>query len=227
MKTLTRQQAKEFYDRFGRKQDWQAFYEGRPIRALIRNGKFEGASAVFEFGCGTGRLAETLLEKHLAPGARFVGVEASETMAFLSKNRLFRFGERATVKLTDGSSRLDFGTAAFDRFVSCYVFDLLALEEIRDVLLEAHRILSGGGLLCLISLTHGFTGVSRIVERAWQAVFNIRPDWVGGCRPIDLLELVSEPVWHIRYDDKISSFGVSSEVLIAEKALHSSHPPPP
>jgi ubiquinone/menaquinone biosynthesis C-methylase UbiE len=227
MKTLTRQQAKEFYDRFGGKQDWQAFYEGRPIRALIRNGKFEDAAAVFEFGCGTGRLAETLLERHLAPSAMFVGVDASETMVSLSKKRLSRFGRRATVKLTDGSPRLDFGAAAFDRFVSCYVFDLMALEEIRNVLVEAHRILSGGGLLCLISLTHGFTGVSRIVERAWQAVFNIQPDLVGGCRPIDLAELVSEPVWHIRHDDKISSFGVPSEVLIAERATDVLPCPPP
>jgi ubiquinone/menaquinone biosynthesis C-methylase UbiE len=227
MKTLTRQQAKEFYDRFGRKQDWQAFYEDKPVRALIRHGEFENAAAVFEFGCGTGRLAETLLAKHLAPGAMFVGVDASETMVSLSKKRLSRFGERATVKCTDGSSRLDFGTASFDRFISCYVFDLMALEEIRVVLLEASRILSSGGLLCLISLTHGFTAISRIVERAWQALFDIRPDLVGGCRPISLVEFVSGPAWRIRYDEKFSSFGVSSEVLIAEKALNSSHPPPP
>lgn len=214
---LSYQQAKKFYDRFGKKQDWQSFYEDVATEALIRNGEFDKASGVLEFGCGTGRFGERLLDGHLPAHARYVGVDISDTMVALTKERLVRFGLRAEVYLADGSPRLDFGTATFDRFVSNYVLDLLTFEDIWTVLQEAWRVLSAEGLLGLTSLTHGFTSLSRLVERIWTAIHAIRPTLVGGCRPISLSELVTEPRWKIRYDDKFSNYGVPSEVLVAEK----------
>jgi ubiquinone/menaquinone biosynthesis C-methylase UbiE len=215
---LSHQQAKAFYDRFGKKQDSQGVYEDVATAALIRNGEFDKANAVFEFGCGTGRFAERLFEEHLPASARYVGVDISDTMVTLTKERLLRFGSRAEVYLIDGSPDLDFGTATFDRFVSNFVLDLLTFEDMRAVLQEAWRVLSAGGLLGLTGLTHGFTPISRIVERIWMAVHAIRPTLVGGCRPIDLLELITEPNWEIRYREKFSKYGVASEALVAEKS---------
>jgi SAM-dependent methyltransferase len=217
MTGLTPLQAKEFYDRFGRKQDWQRFYEDRAVKALIRHGEFGEAGAVFEFGCGTGRLAGTLLEQQLPPDARYVGVDISETMVGLAAALLERFRPRAEVRLTDGSFRFDFGPGVFDRFVSCYVFDLLSPENSQEALQEADRLLSDGGLLCLVSLTRGFTPLSRLVERLWMAVYRARPTLVGGCRPISLSEVVCGPHWHVLYHQRFSSYGIPSEVLIAEK----------
>jgi ubiquinone/menaquinone biosynthesis C-methylase UbiE len=214
---LSHQQAKAFYDRFGKKQDWQSFYEDIATAALIQNGEFDKAGAVFEFGCGTGRFAERLLERHLPANARYVGVDISETMVALAKGRLARFGHRAEVHLTDGSPRLDSEETSFDRFVSNYVLDLLTFEDSRTVLQEAYRVLSEDGLLGLVSLTHGFTPISRVVEGIWMALYAIRPALVGGCRPIHLSELVTGPDWRIRYDDKFSNYGVPSEVFVAEK----------
>ena len=211
------QQAKAFYDRFGRKQDWQSFYEDVATEALIRNGEFDKAIAVFEFGCGTGRFAERLLERYLPPNGRYFGVDISRTMVALAKERLVHFGPRAEVHLTDGSPQLDCEKSSFDRFVSNYVLDLLSLEDIRAVLQEAWRVLSEGGLLGLVSLTHGFTPISRVVESIWIAVHAIKPALVGGCRPINLSGLVSAPSWKIRYDRRFSSYGVPSEILVAEK----------
>src|SRR6266498_3420410 len=157
------------------------------------------------------------LKKHLPANASYIGVDISETMVALAKERLARFGSRAELHLTDGSPRFDFESGAFDRFVSNYVFDLLKLEDIRAVLQEAWRVLSERGLLGSASLTHGFTCVSRVVESIWTTIYAIRPMFVGGCRPISLSELVSEPNWRIRYDARFSSYGVPSEVLIAQK----------
>jgi ubiquinone/menaquinone biosynthesis C-methylase UbiE len=212
-------QAKAFYDRFGKKQDWQSFYEDVATAALIRNGEFDKASAVLELGCGTGRFGERLLEEYLPANARYVGVDISDKMVALTKGRLGRFGVRAEVYLSNGSPQLDFGTATFDRFVSNYVLDLLTFEDIRTVLQEAWRILSEGGLLGLTSLTHGFTSISRVVAAIWMAIHTIRPTLVGGCRPINLVQLVTKTGWRIRCDDKFSSYGVPSEVLVAEKLV--------
>jgi ubiquinone/menaquinone biosynthesis C-methylase UbiE len=214
---LSYRQAKAFYDRFGKKQNWQCFYEDVATEALIQNGQFDRASSVLELGCGTGRFAERLLEKHLPANARYIGVDISEAMVALAKERLVRFGSRAEVHLTEGSPQLDFERNAFDRFVSNYVLDLLGFGDIQAVLQEARRVLSEGGVLGLASLTHGFTCVSRVVESIWMAVYAIRPTLVGGCRPINLSELASEPSWRIRYDAKFSSYGVASEVVVAEK----------
>lgn len=214
---LSYQQAKAFYDRFGKKQDKQGFYEDAATEALIRNAQFDRAGAVLEFGCGTGRFAEQLLERHLPAEARYVGVDISETMVALARERLDRFGQRAKVYLSQGSPRLDFDAATFDRFVSNYVLDLLTHEDNRTTIQEAWRVLSEGGLLGITSLTHGFSAVSRIVAGVWTAIHAIRPALVGGCRPIRLRELVSQREWRIRYDDKLSRYGVPSEVLVAEK----------
>jgi ubiquinone/menaquinone biosynthesis C-methylase UbiE len=218
LRMLSHQQAKAFYDRFGRKQDWQSFYEDTATEALLQNGEFDKAGAVFEFGCGTGRFAQRLLERHLPVDARYVGVDISETMVALAKERLARFGSRAEVRLIDGSPRLAFQQSSCDRFVSTYVLDLLTIADIRAVLQEAWRVLSEDGLLGLVSLTHGFTPVSRVVEGMWMTLYAIRPRLVGGCRPIALSELVTGPGWKVRYDGTFSNYGVPSEVLVAEKA---------
>lgn len=214
---LSHQQAKAFYDRFGRKQDWQAFYEDLATEAVIRNGKFDAARAVFEFGCGTGRFAERLLERHLSADARYVGVDISETMAALTKQRLARFAPRAQAYLTDGSPQLNFPGGTFDRFVSNYVFDLLEVEDIRTVLQEAWRMLPKDGLLALVSLTHGSTFVSRLVESLWMRLYRVRPGFVGGCRPISLSELVTGPSWTVVYARMFSRCGLASESLVAQK----------
>jgi ubiquinone/menaquinone biosynthesis C-methylase UbiE len=214
---LSNEQAKAFYDRFGKKQDWQSFYEDVATAALVRNGEFDKANAVLELGCGTGRFGERLLEKHLPVNARYVGVDISDTMVALAKERLVRFGVRAEIYLTDGSPHFDFGTATFDRFVSNYVLDLLTFEGIQTVLQEAWRVSTEGGLLGLTSLTHGFTSISHVVTSIWMTIHAIWPTLVGGCRPINLLELVTGPRWRVRYDGKFSSYGVPSEVLVAEK----------
>jgi SAM-dependent methyltransferase len=120
-------------------------------------------------------------------------------MVALAKKRLVRFGAQAEVYLTDGSPHLDFGTATFDRFVSNNVLDLLTFDDIRTILQEAWRVLTEGGLLGLTSLTHGFTPISRLVTSIWMKIHAFRPMLVGGCRPINLLELVSEPRWRLDF----------------------------
>ena len=53
--------ARRFYDRIGRLQDTQRFYEYPAVRRLVELGSFEASRAVFELGCGSGRLAADLL----------------------------------------------------------------------------------------------------------------------------------------------------------------------
>jgi ubiquinone/menaquinone biosynthesis C-methylase UbiE len=214
---FSHEEARIFYDGFGKKQDWQRFYEKSAVSDLIRHLDLGAARAIIEFGCGTGWLAESLLADHLPSDAQYVGIDISTTMIRLSQSRLERFGSRAGILLSKGEMRLDIESNSFDRFLSTYVMDLLSDEDIKSLISEAHRILTPGGLLGLVSLTEGFTFVTRLVEKLWLNVYRLHPALAGGCRPISLGTFVRTG-WNIRHLRRIKSFAVPSEVLIAEKA---------
>ena len=212
---LTRSQVRVFYDRLGRKQDTQAFYEDAAIDDLISHVRFDQAESIFEFGCGTGRLASRLLTKHLPSSASYFGIDLSQTMVDISKQRVAPFAERAKVALSDGSILLPLHDRSVDQVISTYVLDLLSETDIRQLISEARRVLVPGGKLCLISLTFGEAVLSRIISRLWLALFNWSALWVGGCRPIRLESFISQRYWSIKYRNVVTQFAVSSEVLVA------------
>ena len=221
MRNLSHQEARQFYDNFGAKQDAQSFYEDKAIKVLLDHADFEHARAVLEFGCGTGRLAEKLVKDYLPKNANYYGVDISETMVMLAKQRLQSFGERTQITQTQGEIHLLFddnlaGTS-FDRFLSTYVLDLLAAEEIREMLREAHRMLQNDGILALASLSHGKGLFCRTVTNLWKLIHRINPKWVGGCRPVELSDFINVAQWQVMYQEKISQFGITSEVVVAKK----------
>jgi ubiquinone/menaquinone biosynthesis C-methylase UbiE len=208
-------EAKKYYDRFGKKQDSQSFYEDKATDDLIAYGDFGKAVKVFEFGCGTGRFAQNLLTAHLPAAAVYSGCDLSSTMVGLATQRLASFKDRAKVSQADGSIRFPVADRSVDRVVSAYVLDLLSDTDIRAFFLEAHRVLDNGGKICLVSLTNGSTLLSRGVARVWLSIFRLRASWVGGCRPIQLSRFLDAGLWHLEYHRVVTAFGVPSEVLVA------------
>jgi SAM-dependent methyltransferase len=144
-RTLTADEAKRFYDRFGGKQDLQAFYEDPALDDLIAHSDFEHATAVFEFACGTGRLAERLMSAHLPSGSSYLGVDVSVVMVGLARARLLPWGARAEVTLSTGSMHLDAASGGFDRFLATYVLDLLSVEDSQRLLRRGPPCACAGG----------------------------------------------------------------------------------
>lgn len=216
-RTLSRDEARGYYDRAGSMQDLSRFFEDPATDDLVAHGAFAEADAVVEFGCGTGRFAEMLLDRQLPGDARYLALDQSTSMIGLASERLRRFGERVRVVQTDGTPRIDAPDGCFARFVSNYVFDLLSEEDMRAVLGEAHRVLRPEGLLGLANLAPGTGAVSRLFERGWTALHSLRPAWVGGCRPIEPEKLLAKSDWEVRYARRLSVFGVPSQVLVARR----------
>lgn len=207
-------QAKAFYDRFGPKQDKQGFYENPAMAELISHADFGSAGKVFEFGCGTGRLALRLLSRQLPDSAIYLGCDISETMIILAARRLAGFAERAMVVRTGGSAIFPLADHAVDRVICCYVADLLSENEVRQLFAEAQRTLTSRGKLCLVSLTRGVTIPSRLVSSLWMTLFRLRLMLLGGCRPIQLERYADRKYWRIEHHAVLTPFGVPSEVLI-------------
>lgn len=220
MKTLSRDQARAHYDHLGAKQDSQGYYEDPAIDDLIKHAEFSEAQSVFEFGCGTGRFAETLLAQHLPPDAQYLGIDLSPKMVVLARTQLTRFKLQAEIRETDGSLLGSIASSSYDRFVSNYVMDLLSENEIETILSEAHRIVRVGGLLCLVSLSNGCTLRSRLIAKLLTTVNVLRPSLIGGCRPIHLLKFLSPTIWQVRYSNHVAPYGIPSEVVVAEKTSH-------
>lgn len=208
--------AQAYYDRFGKKQDSQGFYENPALDELIAHAGFEGSRHVFEFGCGTGKFAARLLGEHLPASADYLGCDVSPVMVGLAKDRLEAFGDRARVVLADGAIRFPLPGHSVDRVVCSYVLDLLSEADIGRFLSEAHRVLMPGGRLCIASLTRGVGLPSRIVASVWMSVFRLRPALVGGCRPILVRAFVDPENWRIVHRRVLTPCGVPSEVLVLE-----------
>ena len=213
---LTTIEIKKFYDNLGARQDWQAFYENRAIARLIQHGEFKKAESVFEFGCGTGKFARALLEGHLSENCEYLGIDLSETMSDLTREKLNPFKDRAAVRLSNGTTELPFPDKSFDRFVSNYVLDILSEGEIMQIFSEAKRTLRENGLLCLTSLTCGENFLTRPISNFWQFVYEKNAKLVGGCRPLNLLVFLDEKSWQTKHHSKITSFGITSEIMIAK-----------
>lgn len=209
-------EAKRFYDRFGSLQDAQ-IYERIALKRLVTASDFEHASAVFELGCGTGRLAAQLLEEHLPEAACYVGVDISSTMIGIATRRLAPWGKCATVSQVDGTGSLPPADGSFDRFVATYVLDLLPDAAIANVLREAHRLLMSDGKLCVITSTEGTGPISHLVSAAWMRLYKINPSLVGGCRSLQRRSWLDERDWSVEHVEVITSWGIASEIVVARR----------
>jgi ubiquinone/menaquinone biosynthesis C-methylase UbiE len=213
--TLKPSEVQSFYDEFGRKQDTQSFYEDPALEDLIAHARFAEAEKVFEFGCGTGRLADRLLAEYLPASATYLACDLSRTMVSLAARRLAKYAKRARVFQSDGALHFPVPDNSVDRVISTYVLDLLSEADIGAFFREAHRVLGVGGTVCLASLTRGTTSLSRTVSAVWSSLFRLRASLVGGCRPIHLEQYINQDYWELEYRNVVIAFGVPSEVLIA------------
>ena len=210
---LTLDQARWVYDRIGRVQDWQAFYEDETINRLLAQADLAGDQTIFEFGCGTGRLAAHLLET-LPASVDYLGVDISPVMVNLATGRLAAWAGRAKVALVDGSLPLPADDGFADRVLSTFVFDLLDETYARAVLEDLWRILAPSGRLCLASLSHGERRLERAISRTWMGLWRVAPQVLGGCRPISVSALL-ERGWNVEHHSRVHRFGLVMDVVIA------------
>lgn len=217
-RTLSPEQARSVYNRIGRVQDWQSFYETAPIGDMIAHSGFPLATSVYELGCGTGALAARLLGEELDDAATYLGVDVSDTMVSMTTDRIARWSDRARVQLVSGDLPLPGRDHHFDRFVATFVFDLLDEGYASRILDEALRLLTSDGLVCIVSLTEGTTPMSSVVAGGWRSIWRSAPRLVGGCRPVDMATMLTDR-WKPVHHRVITSWAVPSEILVARPLI--------
>lgn len=212
-----RETLRKLYDALGLKQDRAARYEEPALEQLLEHGRFDTARSVFELGPGTGRFAANLLTNHLPKTATYTGVDFSATMVALTRERLKAFADRADIYQSDGSLSFGRSGASVDRFVANYVLDLLSEEDIHAALGEAERLLESGGLLCLTGLSYSPKPLARLKIGLWELVYQVKPEWLGGCRPLQVLKFLPQDVFQVEYHTVMIAAATPSEVVVAKK----------
>jgi hypothetical protein len=101
--------------------------------------------------------------------------------------------------------------------VATYVFDLLAADDARALLGEPHRLLEPTGRLAVVGLTRGTTPASRGVSGRGVRSPCGWPGLLGGCRPLELSELLDGSRWRVLSREIVTSWAVPSDVLVAAR----------
>ncbi len=207
--TIAPQQAQQFYDRLGARYDWTAFYEAEAKRRGLEALNLEAGQRLLNVGCGTGKTHQ-ILQEAVAP-AMAVALDLSLVMARLTTQRTGSPVCQAT------AWQLPLAGGSFDRLFCSYVLDLIPLQYLPGVLSEFQRVLAPGGRLVVIALTEGTTAASRALVAAWKAIYALAPVVCGGCRPLELTDLVKAAGFTQISRQVCLQLAVPSEIISASR----------
>ena len=216
MRLLERDEIVNLYNRFGAKQDSQGWYEDEPLAEMKRHMDFASANSILELGAGTGRLAHEVVTELAPAGTCYLGLDISPVMVNLARNRL-RGCSDAHAVVGDVRAPLPLRDNCVSHVFAAYVLDIFSEDDIRGIYGEVRRVLRPGGLFGAVSLTGGYTPLSRLTASLWSAVHRMRPEAVGGCRPLELLACVPDGFEIVHACKKVAG-GIPSEVIVSRKA---------
>lgn len=206
--TISTKAARRFYDRLGAGHDLAERYEGRAKRLALARLDLAPGQQLLNVGVGTGKEHQKL-QAAIAPNGLAFGLDLSAVMLNLAQSR-------TGAPLCEGNARhLPFATASFDRLFSSYLLDLLPARDLPGLLVDFGRVLKPGGRMVLVSLTEGVTLPSRALVSLWKMAYAISPVACGGCRPLQLADMVSNAGFSQVEREVVVQLAIPSEIIVA------------
>jgi ubiquinone/menaquinone biosynthesis C-methylase UbiE len=208
-KTISTKQALKFYNRLGAGHDWAERYEGRAKRQALTRLNLTPGQHVLNAGIGTGQI-QSEIEAAVSPDGVTFGLDLSPVMLGVTRRRI-----GSTSLCESDVLHLPFAPNSFDRIFSSYLFDLLPLNELPALLAGFRRVLRPGGRMVLVSLTEGVTPPSKAVVGLWKMAYAVSPVACGGCRPLQLANLVHEAGFNQVHREVVVQLAIPSEIIVA------------
>jgi demethylmenaquinone methyltransferase/2-methoxy-6-polyprenyl-1,4-benzoquinol methylase len=128
---------------------WRAF---AARQVALRSGE-----RALDLGCGTGDMA-IAVARHSPPDASIVGVDFSEGMLAVGREKLRRLGLSERIELRQGDGqRLEFADGAFDAVCSAWLVRNLA--DMPAGFREMRRVTRTGGRVVCLEMSHPYNPV--------------------------------------------------------------------
>jgi len=209
-KTLPTPAVQRFYDRIGSRYDWFEFYEGRAKERAHEALSLAHGLRILSVGVGTGKDLAKIIED-ITPDGIADGLDISPVMLQLTKERT------AALVCQADARQLPYASHSFDRLYAAYVLDLLPFADLPGLIDDFYRVIKSGGRMVIAALTEGVNLPSRAMVAAWKGVFALSPVMCGGCRSLELLDIVSKAGFKQVEREVIVQLGMPSEIIIATK----------
>jgi demethylmenaquinone methyltransferase/2-methoxy-6-polyprenyl-1,4-benzoquinol methylase len=129
-------------------------------RTFRRHAGIGPGSAVLDVGCGTAELS-LLLAQMTEPGGTVAGIDISERMLEVGREKVGRSRFRDRIRLQQGDAlALPFADGTFDAAASAFV--MRNVSDLDGALREAARALRPGGRLAIMELSHPPAAIIRV-----------------------------------------------------------------
>jgi demethylmenaquinone methyltransferase/2-methoxy-6-polyprenyl-1,4-benzoquinol methylase len=170
---------------------------------------------ILEIGFGTGHCLVSLA-KSIGPTGHVIGVDISDGMLAIAKERLQKEGlsERTDLRLGDAAN-LDFlETSSLDGIFMSFTLELFDNPEIPRVLQECHRLLKPGGRVAVVSMTK--TNPPGLAVRMYEWFHEYMPNYAD-CRPIFARQALEQGGFAIQDVSLSSMWGLPVEIVLGKK----------
>ena len=210
---LTQTDVKKVYNSLAWIYDvWGKLTETRAKERILHLANINNGQAVLEVAVGTGLTFKEIVSLN-ADGLN-VGIDISDKMIQLAEKRISKRPASGKVELKQASAfDIPYPEQTFDLILNCYMFDLIPFAEMGSIMTEFHRVLKSGGKLALTNMTNGKSRPSHI----YSYLSRLSPKLMGGCRPVDLKEMLTQHGFEIKNRDYVEQFFFPSEILLAVK----------
>jgi len=188
------------------------FFHSRAHRQALRVAGIEDGMRVLEVATGSGEMFRRLV--HLNRHGETLGIDLSPKMAARTQRRARNgfAGVRAQCQAVD-ARYLPFRDDSFDAVVCCYMFELLAADDILSALLEIRRVLRAGGSLTVVLIGEN----TEVFNRLYRLAGSVAPAFWGRQVEHSVPELVESIDFRITADCVVRQSFYPSRVLSARK----------
>ena len=94
-----------------------------------------------------------------------------------------------------------------------YMFDLIYFDQMDVIIDEFSRVLKPGGKLVLVNMTKA----EQFSAGLYEQIYRISPTLMGGCRGVQLSNLLIEHGFNIENREYVQQMLFPSEVILATK----------
>lgn len=191
------------YDRIANAAEHEARERGERLLSV------EEGERVLEVGYGTGHSLVNLA----AAGGRVTGIDVSEGMLAVARERVADAGLADRVRLLLGDARsMPFRGGRFDAAFASFTVELFEGDDLRLALAELRRVLRPGGRVVVVSLFDG----GGLPLRIYKWVHRSFPHLVD-CRPIRTAAVLEGAGFQIGRWEQLSIWGLPVIAVRADK----------